>query len=107
LGQVLRNLLNNALSHTPAGGTITVRASRTNSDVELMIADTGAGISEDDLAFVFERFYRTDASRNRATGGAGLGLAIVKQIVVAHKGEIRMESKVGEGTAVFFTLPIA
>ena len=104
-GQILRNLLNNAIRHTPAGGMITVGASQLNAEVEIMIADTGGGITAEDLPFVFERFYRADVSRDRATGGAGLGLAIVKQIVAAHGGKIHMESVVGQGTTVYFTLP--
>jgi len=104
-GQILRNLLNNAIRHTLPGGIITITASQLASDVEIVIADTGSGIPADDLPFVFERFYRSDSSRDRATGGAGLGLAIVKQIVAAHGGKIRMESVVGEGTRVYFNLP--
>lgn len=105
-GQILRNLLNNAITHSPAGGTIKVRAAQSNSKVKIMIEDTGYGISPKDLPFVFERFYRADASRNRATGGAGLGLAIVKQIVEAHGGETQIESQPDKGTKIFFTLPI-
>jgi len=104
-GQILRNLLNNAVRHTPAGGLITIAASQVDSEIEIMIADNGRGIAAADLPFVFERFYRSDVSRDRATGGAGLGLAIVKQIVAAHGGTIRMESVLGEGTMVYFTLP--
>ncbi|MEP6912813.1 MAG: ATP-binding protein [bacterium] len=104
-GQILRNLLNNAIRHTPPGGIITIGASQLNSEVEIMIADNGGGITAEDLPFVFERFYRADVSRDRATGGAGLGLAIVKQIVAAHGGKIHMESVVGQGTTVYFTLP--
>lgn len=104
-GQILRNLLNNAVRHTPAGGLITIAASQVDSEIEIMIADNGRGIAAADLPFVFERFYRSDVSRDRATGGAGLGLAIVKQIVAAHGGTIRMESVLGQGTMVYFTLP--
>jgi signal transduction histidine kinase len=105
-GQILRNLLNNAIRHTPPGGMITIGASQLDSEVEIMIADTGCGIPAEDLPFVFERFYRSDVSRDRATGGAGLGLAIVKQIIAAHGGQIRMESVIGQGTSVYFTLPV-
>jgi signal transduction histidine kinase len=104
--QVLRNLLQNAITHTPEEGAITVRARSVNSNVELSIADNGSGIEAEDLPFIFERFYRADASRDRATGGAGLGLAIARQIVLAHGGDIRIESEPGQGTKVFFTLPI-
>lgn len=106
VGQVLRNLLDNSVTHTPAGGAVTVSARRDDSRVELAVEDTGRGIDEGDLPYVFERFYRADASRDRATGGAGLGLAIVKQIVAAHGGEVRVESVHGAGTKVSFTLPV-
>jgi signal transduction histidine kinase len=105
-GQILRNLLNNAFTHSSPGGTIKIRAARINSDVEIMIEDTGCGIAPDDLPFVFERFYRADESRSRTTGGAGLGLAIVKQIVEAHGGETRIESQINKGTRIFFTIPV-
>lgn len=105
LGQVLRNLLSNAISHTPRGGLIEISGAPAGSYVELSVADTGSGIPRADQFLVFERFYRTDASRNRATGGAGLGLAIVKQIVEAHGGKIHLQSEVGKGTTVRFTLP--
>ncbi len=107
LGQVLRNLLNNAVAHTPPEGAITIRASRIDSKVEFMVADTGSGIALADLPYVFDRFYRADSSRDRATGGAGLGLAIVKQIVIAHGGSIRIESQPSQGTKTFFTIPAA
>jgi two-component system sensor histidine kinase BaeS len=105
--QVLRNLLHNAITHTPEAGIITVAARSLNSHVELSIADNGSGIAAADLPFIFERFYRADASRDRATGGAGLGLAIARQIVMTHGGEIRIESEPGQGTKVFFTFPIS
>ena len=105
LGQVLRNLLDNAVTHTPPGGVISVRARPAGAGVELSVEDTGAGIAAGDLPYVFERFYRADASRDRATGGAGLGLAIVRQIVAAHGGEARVESEPGKGTKIHFTLP--
>lgn len=104
-GQILRNLLNNAITHTFDGGKITVRARATGSRVEVTVEDTGSGIAAEDLPFVFERFYRADASRSRATGGAGLGLAIVRQIVEAHCGAIGIESETGRGTKIHFTLP--
>jgi len=106
LGQVFRNLLNNAINHTPPGGFITIEATHVDSWLELKIEDTGQGISPEDLPNVFERFYRADVSRDRATGGAGLGLAIVRQIISAHGGKTRIESTIGEGTKIYFTLPI-
>lgn len=105
-GQILRNLLNNAVTHVPVGGTIKIHAAQHDSQVEIMIEDSGYGISPEDLPFVFERFYRADESRDRATGGAGLGLPIVKQIVKAHGGETRIESQINKGTKIFFTLPV-
>jgi signal transduction histidine kinase len=107
IGQVLRNLLNNAAAYTPEGGRVSVAARRQGDKIEVAVADTGIGIGPDDLPFVFERFYRSDHSRNRATGGAGLGLAIAKQIVQAHGGCIGVESEVGVGTRFAFTLPLA
>jgi len=70
------------------------------------LRDTGAGISAEDLPHVFERFYRADKSRSRATGGAGRGLAIAKQLVKAHGGQIEVQSQVGQGTRFTFTLPV-
>jgi signal transduction histidine kinase len=105
-GQVLRNLLGNAITHTPADGLIVIRACHLDSYVAVTIEDTGKGIPAADLPYVFERFYRADSSRNRATGGAGLGLAICKQIVTAHGGEIRVESTLGKGTKIHFTFPV-
>lgn len=109
MAQVLGNLVTNALRHTPAGGRVVLGASLAPGGrvVELYVADTGEGISPEDLPHLFDRFYRTDKSRARASGGAGLGLAIAKQLVEAHGGRIRADSKVGEGTTVTLSLPIA
>ena len=106
ISQVLFNLLSNALRYTPPGGTITVRAERVGGQVRVAVADTGEGIPPEDLPYVFERFYRADKSRARASGGSGLGLAIAKQIVEAHGGRIWVESWVGVGSTFVFTLPI-
>ena len=73
---------------------------------KVSINDTGAGISEKDLEFVFERFYKADKARTLGKGGTGLGLAIASNIIKAHSGEIRAESKFGEGTSFIFTLPL-
>jgi signal transduction histidine kinase len=107
IGQVLRNLLENGLTHTASGGEIAVAAHAGGHWIEVSVRDTGTGIAADDLPYVFERFYRADKSRSRATGGAGLGLAIVKQLVEAHGGQIEVESEVGQGTQFTFTLPVA
>jgi signal transduction histidine kinase len=106
IGQVLRNLLDNGLTHTPAGGEISVTAHAAGQWIAVSVRDTGAGIAEKDLPYIFERFYRADKSRSRATGGAGLGLAIVKQLVKAHGGRVEAESQVGRGTTFTFTLPV-
>jgi len=107
VGQVLRNLLNNALDFTPPGGQVTVTASPDGEWVSVQVRDTGPGIAPEHLPYVFERFYRADPSRSRATGGAGLGLAIVKQLVEAHGGRVWAESTLGAGATLGFTLPRA
>lgn len=107
LGQVLRNLVNNAIINTPAGGEITIQARTVDSQVEVSVQDNGTGISAEHLPYVFERFYRADQSRARSTGGAGLGLAIVKQLVEAQGGQVAIDSQVDAGTRVSFTSPIA
>ncbi len=105
IGRALNNLVNNAIIHTPAGGSITLCAVIVAGAVSVSIRDTGEGILPEDLPHVFERFYRSDKSRNRARGGAGLGLAIAKGIVEAHGGSIRVESEYGKGTEFIITLP--
>ncbi len=106
VGQVLRNLLNNALDFTPQGGQVTLTAWPDRKWVSVQVCDTGPGIAPEHLPYVFERFYRADKSRTRATGGAGLGLAIVKQLVEAHGGRVWVESTLGAGTTFGFTLPL-
>jgi signal transduction histidine kinase len=105
LGQILRNLLSNAVTHTPEGGEVTVTADASGDAVSVAVRDTGPGIAPAHLERVFDRFYRADPARARATGGSGLGLAIVKQLVEAHGGEVRAESEVGRGAVFSFTLP--
>jgi signal transduction histidine kinase len=106
IGQVLRNLMDNALTHTPPGGEIAIAAHADGQWVAVSVWDTGSGIAAEDLPYVFERFYRADKSRSRATGGAGLGLAIARQLVQAHGGQIEVESEIGQGTRFTFTLPV-
>jgi len=106
LAQVLGNLVKNSLQHTPDGGEIMVRAASSEGEVVFSVADTGSGINEEELPMIFERFYRTDRSRARATGGAGLGLSIARSLVEAHGGRIRAESERGKGTTISFTLPV-
>jgi signal transduction histidine kinase len=106
IGQVLRNLLENAYKHTSGGGKITVTARLENDLVKVSVADTGEGIPAEDLPNMFERFYRVDKSRARAGGGSGLGLTIVKRLVEAHGGSVAVESTLGKGSSFTFTLPI-
>ena len=105
LGQALRNLLTNAVNYTPAGGVVTVSVSTSGDDLELRVSDTGPGIPEDQIPHVFERFYRVDKSRSRATGGTGLGLTIARRLVEAHGGRISLESRVGHGASFCIILP--
>jgi signal transduction histidine kinase len=105
IGRVLNNLIGNALRHTQPGGAITVRATRDQTGVRVEVRDTGEGIPEADLPHVFERFYRGEKSRSRATGGAGLGLAISRGIVETHGGQIGVASAAGQGASFYFTLP--
>lgn len=106
IAQVLANLVANALRHTPAGGAVTVGAAPDAGGVIFTVSDTGTGIAPEDLPRIFDRFYRADPSRTRASGGAGLGLAIARRIVESHGGRIWAESAQGQGTAVRFTLPL-
>jgi signal transduction histidine kinase len=106
IGRVLANLVSNALRHTPAGGTVQIRASAEAEGVQVEVRDSGEGIGPEDVAHIFEQFYRGDKSRSRDTGGSGLGLAIAKGIVEAHGGQIAAESMPGEGARLFFTLPL-
>ncbi len=108
LSQVLHNLLNNALVHTPQGGQITIRTEHIGNLLRLSVKDTGDGISSEHLPYIFERFYRVDASRNRDTGGTGLGLAIVKAIIEAHGGHIKATSdgKLGQGSTFTVEFPL-
>jgi signal transduction histidine kinase len=105
IGQVLSNLLSNALRYTPAGGQVVMAAKLESAELLISVADTGKGIPPDDLPYVFERFYRADKSRARASGGSGLGLAIARQIIEAHGSRIWAESQVGEGATFFVALP--
>ena len=103
--QLLLILIDNALTHTPTGGEVSVGVVRQNGRAQVTVTDTGEGIPTGDLPHVFERFYRADKARTRENGGSGLGLAIAKWIVEAHKGEIAVTSAEGRGTAVAVSLP--
>jgi two-component system phosphate regulon sensor histidine kinase PhoR len=108
LAQVLINLVDNAVKYTPEGGSVTVTARRSDKlGIEVAVADTGIGIPPAELPRITERFYRVDKARSRELGGTGLGLAIVKHLVMAHGGELGIESEQERGTTVRFTLPIA
>ena len=129
ISQVVANLVENAIFHTPSGGTVTVSVELTgeltgeltreltgptierNTDPNLKklrvsVADTGPGLDPQELSQVFDRFYRVDASRSRSTGGVGLGLTIAKQLVEAHGGTIIAESTLGGGSRFGFELPL-
>jgi two-component system OmpR family sensor kinase len=107
LAQVFTNLVDNALKHTPAGGQVTIRAENLTGGVEVVVEDTGEGITPDVLPHIFERFYQADLSRRGGEGhGAGLGLAIVHEIVHAHGGRITARSTPGQGSAFVVRLPL-
>lgn len=103
--QVLTNLIHNAIRHTDRGGLITVVHEQEGERDTFAVVDTGRGIPEEDLPYVFERFYKADKARTRQHGGTGLGLAIAKHIIDAHQGKITVHSRLGEGTTFRFTLP--
>lgn len=107
LRQVVMNLLQNALRHTPTGTSIEMGVHVDGDSVELRITDHGEGIAPEHQAHIFERFYRADPSRTRGSGGSGLGLAIVESIVSAHHGEVHVDSRVGQGTTFIVRLPRA
>ena len=107
LEQVIYNVIDNAIKYTPRGGEVHCSLSRSGRMAVVKIADTGEGIPADDLPHIFDRFYRVDKARSRATGGTGLGLSIVKQIVLSHGGSITPESTLGKGTTFTIQLPLA
>lgn len=106
LKQALLNLGVNALQHTPAGGEVVLKLERHEQQATLSVSDTGSGIAPDDVAMIFERFYRADRSRSRHAGGAGLGLAIVKRIAEAHGGQVAVQSVLGQGSTFTLYLPL-
>jgi signal transduction histidine kinase len=105
LEQIVDNLLSNALRYTDAGGAVRLRVSRRGANAVLEVSDTGIGITPDELPRVFDRFWRSDRSRSRATGGSGIGLAVVRELVEAHAGDVEVESAPGRGTLFRVTLP--
>lgn len=102
--QAVRNLIENAGKYTPHGGTLKISSSRAADGIKVIFANSGAGIAERDLPFIFERFFRADRSRSREAGGAGIGLAIVKELIEAHGGRVGAESSDGQ-TRIWFLLP--
>lgn len=100
-----RNLLENAVRHTPDSGRVEARVSSQNGEAIVLVTDTGTGIPAADLSRIFERFYRVDAARSRTTGGTGLGLAIVKHVAEMHDGRVEVESRLGEGSTFRMRLP--
>jgi two-component system OmpR family sensor kinase len=107
LRQVVDNLLANVRAHTPAGTPARVGVLRNGASAIVEVADEGPGLDEEQLEHVFERFFRTDASRARASGGVGLGLSIVDAVVRAHGGEASASSGPGAGTTIRLQLPLA
>ena len=106
LSQVAYNLIDNAIKYTPEGGTVSISLNTDSRRAVLVVRDTGIGIPDADVAHIFDRFYRVDKARSRATGGTGLGLSIVRQMVQLHGGEISVESAADKGSAFTVTLPI-
>jgi two-component system sensor histidine kinase BaeS len=108
IGQVLLNLVGNALQYTPSGGQVSLSAQREGESVCFSVQDTGIGISPEHLSHVFERFYRVDKSRSRAGGGSGIGLTIAKHLVEAQGGQIEAASSgPDQGSTISFTIPTA
>ena len=106
ISQVLGNLIENSIKNTPSGGSITIKCCTGNNHIITSVCDTGGGINEKDLPFIFERFYRTDTSRRQSTGGRGLGLSIAKRIMELHCGTIRAENNKGKGSCFYIRLPL-
>ena len=105
LHQVIFNLVSNAVKYFTESGQILIDIHNLGKNVQLTVKDQGIGIAKEDIPLIFERFYRTDRSRNRKTGGAGIGLTIVKAIVLAHGGNISVESVKGCGSCFMVVLP--
>ena len=104
--QILSNILNNALKYTPEGKNVTISVlSEKEGYVGFKIEDEGAGMGEDDIPYIFERFYRGDKSRDRKTGGVGIGLSIVKALMDAHKGSIKRKEQMNKGTSIILWFP--
>ena len=107
LARILDNLLDNAIRHSPAGSTVTVSFEQAERELQCSVSDHGSGIPAAHLPFIFERFYRVDAARDRQAGGSGLGLAIVRALVQVQGGRVTAASVEGQGTTITFWLPLA
>ena len=107
LKQVVVNLLDNAIKYTPEGGNVSISVTRRDHRAILEVADTGLGISPNDLPHIFDRFYRADKARSRQMGGTGLGLSIVRSICLAHGGQVTVNSAEGRGSRFRVELPLA
>jgi signal transduction histidine kinase len=107
LGQVVTNLVGNAIKFTPSGGTVTISAQETEGEVAVEVSDTGIGIAPEDQAHIFDKFYRVKSTQVSGIEGTGLGLAIVKSIVEGHSGRVWVESEPGQGSTFGFALPVA
>jgi signal transduction histidine kinase len=106
LQRIIANLLDNAVKYTPRGGRVTIRVEgKTDANVHITITDTGVGISPENLPHIFERFFRCDHSRSKS--GAGLGLSLAKALAQAHRGEIQVNSRPGQGTTFTVILPVS
>ena len=106
LQQAIRALIENAVKYSEKGTNVYIKSEISDGIGRISVRDEAVGISEEDAKRVFDRFYRVDLSRTKATGGTGLGLAIVKRIVEIHDGKIEVESKVGKGTEIIIVLPL-
>jgi signal transduction histidine kinase len=107
IGQVLQNLVGNAIKYTPDGGEISVSTRQDRDEIWIQIEDTGLGIPEEELPRIFDKFYRVQTKDRQDIQGNGLGLAIVKAVVEEHGGTVHVESEVGQGSCFSFCLPLA
>ena len=105
LGQVIYNLVDNALKYSPDGGSVQISLTVRSDRVLCQVRDEGVGISQEDQTHIFDRFYRVDKARSRETGGTGLGLSIVRQLILLHHGDIQVQSEIGKGSVFTVSLP--
>ena len=105
--QVITNIVSNAVKYNRPGGSVNISAAGSDAQVDIIVRDTGIGIPKEDLPRIFERFYRVDKARSRASGGTGLGLAISREIMLQHGGDILFDSVFGEGSTVTLRFPRA